>query len=76
MPTKRDDSEDREISHAMGLFFQLGLTMAVCVLVGVLLGRFLDRVFGTPPSLLIIFALLGGAAAMKVLYDTAVKRWK
>jgi ATP synthase protein I len=49
----------------------MGLMVAACLLVGVLLGRFLDGLLGTSPWLLIIFSLLGAAAAFKSLFDFA-----
>lgn len=54
---------------SLALISQLGLSMASCVLVGVLIGKFLDRLLGTAPWLLLVFAFLGSAAAFKTLYD-------
>ncbi|MGI6403552.1 MAG: AtpZ/AtpI family protein [Oscillospiraceae bacterium] len=65
--------ENRRIVRALGLMTQLGLTMACCVLIGVLAGRFLDSKLGTSPWLLVLFSLVGGAAAMKVMYDLVIK---
>lgn len=52
---------------------QLGVTMFVCILIGVLVGRWLDVKLGTSPWLLFVFCLLGGAAAIKYLIDQAKK---
>ena len=70
-----DDSyekkERRKSARAMSEFAQIGVTMASCIITGVFLGRFLDRVFGTAPWLIIIFSLLGVASAIKSIFDLA-----
>jgi len=71
---KKDDG-DREIGRALGLFAELGFAMAACVIVGVILGKWLDGRLGTSPWLLLLGCFLGAAAAFKVLYDLAIKRW-
>ena len=71
----RKNEDRRQILRAFGLFTQLGLSMACCVLVGVLIGRFLDVSFGTSPLLTVIFAFIGSGAAIKVMYDIS-KDWK
>ncbi|HBT64732.1 MAG TPA: hypothetical protein DEB10_08755 [Ruminococcaceae bacterium] len=43
--------------------------MAASVLVGVLLGKYLDGLLGTTPWLLLISSLLGAGAAIKVLFN-------
>jgi len=44
---------------------QLGLTIVSFVAVGVFLGRMLDRLLDTAPWLLLVFSLLGVAAAIR-----------
>ena len=67
--SQTSQNERRELLRAISFLSQIGITMAACVLVGVLLGRFLDNFFGTSPWLLIIFSFLGMAAAFKALFD-------
>jgi len=43
--------------------------MAASVLVGVLLGKYLDGLLDTTPWLLLIFSLLGVGAAIKSLFN-------
>ncbi|NLJ57354.1 MAG: AtpZ/AtpI family protein [Tissierellia bacterium] len=43
--------------------------MAASILVGVLLGKYLDGLLGTRPWLLLIFSLLGVGASIKVLFN-------
>ncbi len=55
---------------AFAYFSQVGVTMAATILVGVLLGKYLDRWLGTEPWLLLICSLLGlGAAIRSLLKD-------
>ena len=67
--------ENRDIMRALGLFTQLGITMAVCVWIGVMAGKYLDKLLGTSPWLLVACALIGAAAAFKALYDIVIKEW-
>lgn len=75
MKKKEKPNVRREIAAALGLMTQLGITMAVCVFIGVIAGKYLDQWLGTSPWLLIVFSLLGGAAAIKALYDLVIKKW-
>jgi ATP synthase protein I len=43
--------------------------MAASVLVGVLLGKYLDGLFGASPWFLLVFSLLGAGAAIKALFN-------
>ena len=72
---KKKAAERSGILHALGLFTQLGLSMSLCVIGGVLAGRLLDRWLGTEPWLVVLFAFLGAGAAMKIMFDIA-KNWK
>jgi len=49
-------------------FVGLGFELTVPLLVGLFGGQWLDRRFGTAPWLLLVGALLGGAAGMLSLY--------
>ena len=46
-------------------YSSLGLEMGICVVIGILMGYFLDKYFHTSPYLTIIFMLFGVAAAVK-----------
>ena len=71
MPTK-DNKQRKDIMRALSGFTQLGVTMSVCVLAGVLFGRYLDGYFGTSPWLLLLFTICGIIAAFKSLYETMI----
>ncbi|MCL2812357.1 MAG: AtpZ/AtpI family protein [Clostridia bacterium] len=59
----------KKLLQALSFFSQIAITMASCVLIGVILGSLLDRLFGTAPTLLLIFSFLGVGAAIKSLFD-------
>jgi len=76
-PSKKPDEvtkkERRYIIRAMSMMSQIAFTVVACVLVGVLLGNFLDDRLGTSPWLLIVFSLLGVLSAFKAMIDVAKK---
>ncbi len=49
----------------------LGITIVATILISIFLGKFLDDLFGTSPWLVLVFSLLGAAAAIKLLFDMA-----
>ncbi len=66
---KDKQPKNSETLRALAQFSQIGVTMAASVLVGVLLGKYLDGLLGTTPWLLLISSLLGAGAAIKVLFN-------
>ena len=52
---------------------QLGITMFVCVLIGVLGGGWLDKKLGSSPWFLLVGAILGSLAAIKHVLDQLKK---
>ena len=64
---------DKDWVRALAVLSQIGITIAACIVVGVLLGIFLDRLFGTSPILTIICSILGLLAAFKSIFDLASK---
>jgi len=69
-----DDKEPRDgFLQAISYLSQIGVTIIACLAVGILLGKFLDSQLGTAPWLLLLFTLLGIAAAFKSIYDLSNK---
>jgi len=68
---KKDDRKN--VFRAVGYMTHIAVTMAACVLIGVLLGHFLDNRLGTDPWLLIVFSILGCLSAFKAMIDIAKK---
>ena len=71
----KKNNDDRMVLKALAMLTQLGLQMASCIIVGAVIGIFLDRITGLSPLFMIIFIVLGSAASIKVLYDIG-KDWK
>jgi F0F1-type ATP synthase assembly protein I len=72
---EKKKKDDNSILKALSLVSQLGLTLAGCVIVGFLFGRFLDNRLGTAPWLMLVMVFIGAGAAFKILYDLAMD-WK
>ena len=68
MPDK-NQKHRREFIKGLSTLSQIGVMVAACVIVGVMLGRFLDGLFGTSPWLLLLFSFLGAGAAFKSLFE-------
>ena len=68
-----DNKKHREMFKGLSLLTQIGFSIVACVLLGVLLGKFLDSVLGTSPWLLLVFSFLGVAAAFRSLFDLIKK---
>ena len=60
--------------RAMSFSSQVGFTIVFCILIGVLLGQYLDGLLGSSPWLLLLFSLLGMAAAFRTLFGLAKKK--
>ena len=67
-PSKKDKGQS-DFVRGLSLLSQIGISIVVCILIGVFLGRFLDQFFGTSPWLLLIFSLFGAGAAFRYIYD-------
>ncbi len=53
----------------------LGIEMGVALAIGMLIGWYLDHLFGTRPWLVIIFSLFGIAAGFRNIIQLARKDW-
>lgn len=58
-----------ETLRGLAYFSQIGVAMAASVLIGVLLGKYLDLLFGTAPWLGLVFSLFGAGAAIKLVFS-------
>ena len=69
------NKEIAQILKELSYYSSLGLQVAISILLGVGFGIFLDRFFGTTPVLMLVFLVLGIAAAFRNLL-LAVNRSK
>ena len=70
----REQKKKHSVGRALALVSQLGIQMAVCIVLGVVIGILLDRWLDTTPIFIIIFTIFGTGAAIKMIYDIA-KEW-
>ena len=63
----KDQKKDHNVFKALALISQLGIGMLVPVFIGLFLGHWLDRFFGTE-WLTVIFLIFGVLAAYRNLY--------
>ena len=62
------DDETKKLFRTLGYLSTVGLSMALSVGIGALLGHYLDKKFGTHPWLFFVFLGFGIAAAFRNLY--------
>ncbi|MCL2227101.1 MAG: AtpZ/AtpI family protein [Oscillospiraceae bacterium] len=68
-----DKGQGNEFAKALAVLSQIGISIIACIGVGIFLGWLLDSLLGTSPWLLLVFTLLGIAAAFKSIFDFAKK---
>ncbi|MCL2222154.1 MAG: AtpZ/AtpI family protein [Oscillospiraceae bacterium] len=66
-------TDTNEFSRAFAMLSQIGISIVVCIGVGIGLGWFLDRILGTSPWLLLVFTIFGIVAAFKAILEFAKK---
>jgi len=65
-----------DIAKAMALYAQLGITMAVCITMPLLIGVWLDNWLDTSPLFLLVFVLIGIVAAIRNMYIMVMNQFK
>jgi ATP synthase protein I len=71
--TGRDGGSPASMGNAMGLAFRALSEFVSAVLVGALIGWWIDRAAGTTPAFLVVFLLMGAAAGFWNVYRIAIK---
>lgn len=71
--SKNDKNVTSDFAKAFALLAQMGITIAVCIGMSILIGYYLDRFLGTSPWLLLLFILFGIIAALKSVFDFGKK---
>jgi len=62
------NEEIKRLFKALAFLSTVGIAMAISIVMGVYIGRYLDKVFGTEPYLFYVFLGFGIAAAFRSLY--------
>ena len=71
---RNEKKQRKELMRAISFLSQIAMTIVGSVVIGIFLGRFLDNLLGTTPWLLLVFSLLGVAAAIKAIFDMGMKK--
>ncbi|MGH6846171.1 MAG: AtpZ/AtpI family protein [Methylocella sp.] len=69
----QDGGSPASMGNAMGLAFRVLSEFVAAVIVGGLIGWWIDRVAGTTPAFLVVFLLMGAAAGFWNVYRIAMK---
>ena len=64
-----NNKNNKYVVGAVSAFTHIGVTIAACLIIGVYIGKLLDRTFGTAPWMQMVFSLLGVAAAIKTILE-------
>lgn len=65
------DKDKRDLLKAFGAISTMGISMALSIFIGVLIGRWLDQKLGTAPWLFFVFLMFGIAAGFRNIYIIA-----
>lgn len=71
----KENKENKKIVNGLAIYGQLAVSMVMCVIVGYLMGQFLDKTFSTSPTFLIIFIIMGVIASYRTLFKISKKEW-
>lgn len=62
------DDKDRKLWRTLGVLSTVGITLVAATVIGLYVGLWLDKRFGTSPWLTVVFLLLGIAAGFRNLF--------
>lgn len=65
------EEEKKRLIKALGMISTMGISVAVAIVIGVFIGRQLDKWFGTAPWFFFIFLFFGIAAGFRNIYIIA-----
>ncbi|HEY6871763.1 MAG TPA: AtpZ/AtpI family protein [Geobacteraceae bacterium] len=70
------EEEKKRLIKALGMISSMGISVAVAIVIGVYVGRQLDKWFGTAPWFFFIFLFFGIAAGFRNIYIIAGREIK
>lgn len=70
-----EDKHNKQIKQTLARMSGFAVSMVFAIIVGFLLGRFLDSKLGTTPVFLILGTILGIITVFKSIYDISKKDW-
>jgi F0F1-type ATP synthase assembly protein I len=70
------EEEKKRLLKSLGMISTMGISVAVAIIIGVFVGRQLDKWFGTAPWFFFIFLLFGIIAGFRNIYIMANREIK
>ena len=70
-----EDKHNKQIKQTLARMSGFAVSMVFAIIVGFLLGRFLDSKLGSTPVFLLIVTILGIITVFKSIYDISKKDW-
>ena len=70
---EKDDKENGGALRGLYTLASMGIQMVASTFIGLLIGYYLDKFFGTRPWLTLLFLLFGIAAGFRNIYETVKK---
>ena len=70
------DEEKKSLLRTLGLVSSMGISVALAIIIGVVIGKQLDNWFGTHPWFFFIFLFFGIAAGFRNIYIIAGREIK
>ncbi len=67
------EEKDRKLLRTLGVLSTVGISMVAATVIGLFIGLWLDKFFGTSPWLTAVFLLLGIIAGFRNLFYYAKK---
>ena len=68
--------QNSELAKALGYYGQIGITFAAAIFIGLGMGVYADKKFGTEPWLTFLGLAFGIAAGFKTLFEVLIKSKK
>ncbi len=62
------DENKKNLMKTLGMVSSMGISVAVAIVIGIIIGRQLDKWFGTEPWFFFIFLLFGIIAGFRNIY--------
>ncbi len=73
MGTEKEDREKKKIYLTVADLSTIGIAMVLCIVVGLAVGIFLDRTFGTDPIFTLILLFGGILAGFRIMYKAYMR---
>ncbi len=62
------DNDKKKFYRSLGVLSSIGLSVVLAIIIGILIGRWLDGLFGTTPLFFFIFLFIGIVAGFRNIF--------